>query len=410
MAKLPRRNITQHRKQNQLAAVRENGYAIRNIENPDKDVQVAAVRKNPDAIRYIKDPCIEAQLEAVKRKKEVIRYIQNPDKAAQLEAVRQDAYIIRLIKNPHKETQLEAVKKHGAAIRYIKDPDKEVQLAAVSQDGCAIRHIKNPDKEVQLAAVRQNGYAIRYIKTPDKDVQMEAVKRQGLAIQYIKDPDREVRLEAIRSDARAVAYISGPLEKEEVDALCAALEKGDLADRQLLRSAAVYEAAERFPELGERIEEAAGRVYENLENKGAVFIDEDTGIAVFTGKDALDDLKETKKDLASIVFPQLEEQNQKTGRLFFITRDPGEDRFSVLEVDAVYDGRGKGFEERKTVLSGKGINDVLHKIESLAQSEGPKNIDLMEKLIVMRKMIREYGRSGLPDRSVRDTVGKELRE
>ena len=413
MAKLPRMNVTEHRKQNQLAAIEKSRYAIKRIENPDKDVQVAAVKKYPEAIQYIKNPCKEAQLEAVKQKKEVIQYIQNPDKDAQLEAIRQDAYTIGYIKNPCKEAQLEAVKKHGTIIGQIKNPDKEVQLAAVMQDGNAIKCIQNPDRETQLAAVRQNGYAIRHIKNPDKEVQMEAVKRQGLAIKYIKDPDREVRLEAIKSDARAIAYISESLEKEEADALCLALEKNNLADRYLLKSAVAYEAAEKFPELGEKIEEAADRVYESLESKGAVFIDEDTGIAVFTGKDALDNMKETKKELEAIVFPQLDESNiwdQKSGRLFFIIKDPEEDRFSVLKVDVIYSGKGKGLDKHEVVMSGERINDVLHKIGDIALSEGPKSVDLIEKLNTMRKMIREYARSGFVDRSSRDMADKVLRE
>jgi hypothetical protein len=40
-----------------LAAVSQNGFAIKYIANPSQAVQLAAVRKNKDAITYILNPC-----------------------------------------------------------------------------------------------------------------------------------------------------------------------------------------------------------------------------------------------------------------------------------------------------------------------------------------------------------------
>jgi hypothetical protein len=40
----------------QLAAVKNDGYAIHFIENPSEAVQLAAVKQNGNAIQYIKNP------------------------------------------------------------------------------------------------------------------------------------------------------------------------------------------------------------------------------------------------------------------------------------------------------------------------------------------------------------------
>ena len=150
----------------QLAAVKQDGYAIKYIKNPSEQVQVAAVSQEAYAIDYIK----------------------NPSEQVQLVAVKQEPFAIKYIKNPTKQVQLVAVKKDGYAIQYIKNPSEEVQLAAVSQDGTAIRYIKNPSEQVQLAAVEQTWWVINYIDNPSEEVQLAAVKKNIIAIVNMKNP------------------------------------------------------------------------------------------------------------------------------------------------------------------------------------------------------------------------------
>ena len=72
--------------------------------------QLKAVRKNGFAIQLIKNPSETVQLEAVKQKGSAIKYIKNPSENVQLEAVKQDGYAIQYIKTPSKEVIYESCK------------------------------------------------------------------------------------------------------------------------------------------------------------------------------------------------------------------------------------------------------------------------------------------------------------
>jgi protein tyrosine phosphatase (PTP) superfamily phosphohydrolase (DUF442 family) len=203
----------------QLAAVKQDGIAIKHIDNPSEEVQLAAVKQNRWVIDSIDNPSEEVQLAAVKQDGIAIEHIDNPSEEVQLAAVNQNGLAIYYIKhlNPSEEIQLAAVKQDGFAIKYIKhlNPSEEIQLAAVKQYGWAIRHIDNPSEEVQLAAVNQNGTAIRYIDNPSEEAQLAAVKQNGLAIEYIDNPSEEVQLAAVNQNGRAIEYIDNPSEEAQ---------------------------------------------------------------------------------------------------------------------------------------------------------------------------------------------------
>lgn len=136
----------------------------------------------------------EEQLEAVKRNGFSIKYIKNPSEEVQLEAVKYGTYTIKYIKNPSERVQIESVKRNGCSIQYINNRSEEVQLEAVKQDGHSIQFIKNPSKRLQLEAVKQNGNSIQYINTPSKEVQLEAVKHDAYDLKYINNPYLLVRM------------------------------------------------------------------------------------------------------------------------------------------------------------------------------------------------------------------------
>jgi len=111
----------------------------------------------PIAIKHlylplIKNPSEAVQLAAVKQNVWAIDDIKNPSEAVQLAAVKQDGYAIQYINNPSEEMQLAAVNQDGSAIDYIENPSEEMQLAAVNQDGHAIKYIKNPSEAVKKLA------------------------------------------------------------------------------------------------------------------------------------------------------------------------------------------------------------------------------------------------------------------
>ena len=68
----------------QLAAVGNNGYAIKYTHNPSEEVQLAAVWNNGYAIKYIHNSSEAVQLAAVRQNGHAIQYIHNPSEAVQL--------------------------------------------------------------------------------------------------------------------------------------------------------------------------------------------------------------------------------------------------------------------------------------------------------------------------------------
>jgi hypothetical protein len=165
-------------------------------QNPSPELQMAAVQQNGRAIRYIKNPSPKVQMAAVQQYGESIRHIKNPSPEVQMAAVQRDGEAIRYIKNPSPEMQMAAVQRDGGAIRYINNPSPEVQMAAVQSTGRVIQYIKNPSPEVQMAAAKQNGKAIRFINNPNPELQfklqMAAVQQDGRVIQFIKNPSPKV--------------------------------------------------------------------------------------------------------------------------------------------------------------------------------------------------------------------------
>jgi len=91
---------------------------------------------------YVKYKTKEEQLEAVKENGYSIRYMHNPDKELQLEAVKRNGYSIRYIHNPDKEVQLEAAKETGNSIQYmhilVKHLSKIVKANLILSDVIAI--------------------------------------------------------------------------------------------------------------------------------------------------------------------------------------------------------------------------------------------------------------------------------
>jgi hypothetical protein len=90
----------------------------------------------------------EQQLEAVKRDGYLIRHIKNPSEAVQLAAIAENDWAIQFIMNPSEIVQLAAVTQNGYAIQHIENPSEAVQLAAVTKFVDAIEYIENPTQLV----------------------------------------------------------------------------------------------------------------------------------------------------------------------------------------------------------------------------------------------------------------------
>ena len=173
----------------------------RDLNKCSEEVQLAAVKDDGYAIEFITNPSEEVQLAAVNQNGYVIGDITNPSEAVQLAATNGDGDAIQFIDNPSEVVQLTAVTKFGYAIHWIDNPSEKVQLAAVNQSGGVIGYIVNkgivPSEEVQLAAVNRNGDAIKYIISkgivPSEEVQIAAVTNSRYAFEYIDNPSEEVK-------------------------------------------------------------------------------------------------------------------------------------------------------------------------------------------------------------------------
>ena len=85
---------------------------------------------------------LENQLHAVKQDGFAIQFIDNPSEEVMLHAVKQDGWAIQFIHNPSEDVMLHAVKQDGFAIRFIKNPSEDVMLHAVKQNKEAIQFFK----------------------------------------------------------------------------------------------------------------------------------------------------------------------------------------------------------------------------------------------------------------------------
>ena len=218
-----------------LEAIKYSAEAYLTIDKPSEAMQLAAVKQNGYAIRYIIDkgirPSEEMQLAAVTQCGDAIEYIIDggihPSEALQLAAVTENGYAILHIIDaeviPSEEMQLTAVTQYGYAIQYIIKagivPSEAVKLTAVKQDGYVIEYIIQagirPSEEMQLAAVTQYGNAIQYIiqagTRPSEATQLAAVKQRGSAIKYIIEagivPSEAVQLAAVKRNRNIFASI-----------------------------------------------------------------------------------------------------------------------------------------------------------------------------------------------------------
>ena len=125
-------STTSNDKNKILAAVKENGFALKGVDKPlkkDKEIVLAAVRQRGDALQYA-------------------------DKSLQKD----------------REIVLAAFKTFGigSALEYAYESlkkDKEIVMAAVKQVGSALEYADESlqkDREIVMAAIKQDGFALNY--------------------------------------------------------------------------------------------------------------------------------------------------------------------------------------------------------------------------------------------------------
>ena len=99
------------------------------LQLPTKS-QILAFKLKPDCLIWIKNQSEAVKLAAVNQNGLAIRYIENPSEAVQIAAVKQNGLALRYIENPSENVQLAAVKQNPDALLYITNPSEAVFVAA----------------------------------------------------------------------------------------------------------------------------------------------------------------------------------------------------------------------------------------------------------------------------------------
>jgi hypothetical protein len=105
-----------------MAAVQQNGYALKYIKNQTPEICLAAVKQNGWALKYVREQTPEIYMAAVKR----------------------DGYALHFIKEQTPDICLAAVQRNGQALQHVKKQTPEICMAAVQQDCHALNLVRDP--------------------------------------------------------------------------------------------------------------------------------------------------------------------------------------------------------------------------------------------------------------------------
>ena len=109
-------------------------------------------------------------LAAVKQDGFALRLVQNQTDEICLAAVNEDGYSLRFVQNQTEEICLAAVNENGCALKYVQNQTDEICLAAVKRDGGALLYVnpaifKNMTQDLTVEEVSEKlGYNVRIIK------------------------------------------------------------------------------------------------------------------------------------------------------------------------------------------------------------------------------------------------------
>ena len=126
----------------------------------DLDFCLAAVRQNGLALKYILDQTDGICMIAVRQNGELLWYVKNQTPEICLAAVQRNGEALELVKNQTPEICLAAVKQKAYVLEFVLNQTPEICRAAVHSDGYALEFVLNQTPEICLAAVQQNGLAL----------------------------------------------------------------------------------------------------------------------------------------------------------------------------------------------------------------------------------------------------------
>lgn len=183
---------------------------INNIKNegfqfPESNLR--AVKYDGTAIKYM-DETIELALAAVQQNGLAIKFVKNQTKEVCEAAVNQNPFALQFIENQTNEICMMAVKKNGLVLQYVEVMAYDIAYAAVKQNSDAMKHAYVFSPSFIDSVLPDFGMALEFVpgEYQKKHMCLNAVKNNGMALEFVHDKTPEIIEEALKSNPEAVKF------------------------------------------------------------------------------------------------------------------------------------------------------------------------------------------------------------
>jgi len=220
-----------HDKQLCVAAVTNDGLALKYIENQTKEICMLALKNKPISYKHIKNRTNELYEYLLELDctfiKEIQYYIKDDEDfldKMQLYCVRKNGLLLKYLINPSYEMCLDAIKDNIEALEYIPNNLLTDNLLkyALSLNGLALKCVKQQTEIMCINAVNNNAMAIKYVDNEflTEELCITAIKSNYKAFGEIINPSFELCLMAVKINPKTINYIKD-LNLNKCFCLCA---------------------------------------------------------------------------------------------------------------------------------------------------------------------------------------------
>ena len=117
----------------------------------DREYCLRAVGLKSNILDYVQTEAL--CLAAVKQNGMALRYVRDQTEEICMEAVKENGYALVYVGDQTEEMCMEAVKQNGVALQYVRDQTKKICMEAVRQNGWALAYVKSQTEIVCREAV-----------------------------------------------------------------------------------------------------------------------------------------------------------------------------------------------------------------------------------------------------------------
>lgn len=184
---------------------------INNIKNQGfqfPESNLTAVNYDGTSIKYM-DETIELSLAAVKQNGLAIKFIQNQTREICEAAVNQNPLALQFIENQTNELCMMAVKKNGLALKYVEIMESDIAYTAVKQNYDSLKYAYIFSPTFIGMIIPTFGLALEFVPAQYQTNQlcMTAVKNNGMALEFVHEKTAEIVAEALKSNPEANKFI-----------------------------------------------------------------------------------------------------------------------------------------------------------------------------------------------------------